>query len=451
MLMPVYGLKDEAGRAGYAGRLARLRATASPTGGAAATVAAVMADVAGRGDAAVVDCMRRWTDPGFEASRIRVSAGDLAAAESALGGELREAIVSAIANVRAYQEHVMPAEAGTVRIGGAELGMRWSPVDRVGLCVPGGTAVLFSTLVMLAVPALVAGVLPENIHVMSPPPTVVAGGGAEAGASGSPGDISPLVLATAGLLGLRNVYRIGGAQGVAALGYGTESVPQVDLIAGPGNVYVQLAKAQLGAACGTDNGFYGPSEIVTLADASANARHVAADLIAQAEHDPGKCFLVVWEPAVADRVLEQVEVQLAARGRSVAIEAALRDESCVVVAGDEDEAYEVVNAFAAEHVNLAVADPGSALARVRHAGEVFLGDQTPVAAGDYHAGPSHCLPTGTTGRFTSGVSVYTFLKRTGTVGYPQGMSLATIGQIAAMAEAEGLDGHAASVRARGAG
>ena len=451
MLMPVYALGEESGRSGYAACLARLRATASPTGEAAATVGEVMREVAARGDAAVVDYMRRWTDPGFEVSRIRVSQRELASAESALSGELREAIGSAIANVRAYQEHVMPTDSGTVRIDGAELGLRWSPVDRVGLCVPGGTAVLFSTLVMLAVPALVAGVLPENIHVMSPPPTTGPGGGAAAGGADLPPDISPLVLATAGLLGLSNVYRIGGAQGVAALGYGTDSVPQVDLIAGPGNVYVQLAKAQLGAACGTDNGFYGPSEIVTLADASANARHVAADLIAQAEHDPGKCFLVVWDPAVADRVLEQVRVQLATRGRNVAIESALRDESCVVVAADEAEAYDVVNAFAAEHVNLAVADPGSALSKVRHAGEVFLGDATPVAAGDYHAGPSHCLPTGTTARFTSGVSVYTFLKRTGTVAYPQGMPAATVSQIAAMAQAEGLDGHAASARVRSEG
>ncbi len=188
---------------------------------------------------------------------------------------------------------------------------------------------------------------------------------------------------------------------------------------------------------------------MTLADRSARPKYVAADLIAQAEHNPGKCFLVVWEADVADRVLAEVDRQLTQRGRSAAIEAALRDESCVVVAGDEAEAYRVVNEFAAEHVNLAVAQPHAALEKVRHAGEVFLGDRTPVAAGDYHAGPSHCLPTGTTARFTSGVSVYTFLKRTGTVTYPNGMSERTIADIAAMAEAEGLDGHAASARVRG--
>ena len=458
-LMPVYELATEAGQTGYARCLARLRDTASPTGEAAATVTRIMRDVADRGDAAVVEYMQRWTDLGFSADRIRVLPEELAAADAALTGPLRDAIRRAIDNVRTYQQHILPADTRDLEINGVQLGLRWSAVDRVGLCVPGGTAVLFSTLVMLAVPALVAGVAAEQIHVMSPPPTApppsqtrtsakpqAASGG---GGGGEGGDISPIVLATAHLLGLTHVYRIGGAQGVAALGYGTQRVPQVDLIAGPGNVFVQLAKAQLGAACGTDNGFYGPSEIVTLADAAANPAHVAADLLAQAEHDPGKCFLVVWDRSVAQRILEQVESQLQQRGRREAITAALRDESCVVVTGDEAQGYEVVNEFAAEHVNLAVADPRAALARVRHAGEVFLGDATPVAAGDYHAGPSHCLPTGTTARFTSGVSVYTFLKRTGTVAYPCGMSVQTVADIAAMARAEGLDAHAASVEARG--
>lgn len=245
----------------------RLRATASPSGVAAATVAGIMTDVAARGDAAVVEYMQRWTDPGFTASRIRVSAEERAAADAKLPGPLREAIARAIANVRAYQEHVMTTDAGTVEIDGAELGLRWSAVDRVGLCVPGGTAVLFSTLVMLAVPALVAGVRPEDIHIMSPPPTAPPAppappapgstSGQAAGSAGPGGDISPLVLATANLLGLKNIYRIGGAQGVAALGYGTESVPQVDLIAGPGNVFVQLAKRSWGRRAGRITGFTG--------------------------------------------------------------------------------------------------------------------------------------------------------------------------------------------------
>ncbi|MEM8737079.1 MAG: histidinol dehydrogenase [Planctomycetota bacterium] len=469
-MLPIYDLEQPHGRAAFEACLSRLRGTASATGEAGRTVAEVMADVQRDGDAALVAYMQRWTDPAFHAGRLRVTPAELDAAEAQLSGELRGAIGRAIDHVTAYQRHVMPTDAGGVTIAGAELGLRWSPVERVGLCVPGGTAVLFSTLVMLAVPALVAGVAPANIHVMSPPPTAPgstpgtppgsspgtspgsspgssARGGGVAASGG--GDISPIVLATASMLGLEQVYRIGGAQGVAALGHGTESVPQVDLIAGPGNIFVQLAKAQLGAACGTDNGFYGPSEIVTVADASATPRFVASDLIAQAEHNPGKCFLVAWERDVIDAVVAEVERQLQERGRTDAIVEALRGESCAVVAKDEAEAYEIANTFAAEHVNLAVAEPQAALAKIRHAGEVFLGDQTPVAAGDYYAGPSHCLPTGTTARFTSGVSVYTFLKRTGTVAYPEGMSDQAIADIAAMAEAEGLDGHAASARVRG--
>lgn len=450
-MLPIFDLQTTPGQAGLDACLARLRDTASATGEAAKTVADVMADVQTLGDAALVKYMQKWTDPAFGAGRIRVTADELDAADAQLSGELRDAIGRAIVNVREYQQHVMPADTGTVTINGAELGMRWTAVDKVGLCVPGGTAVLFSTLVMLAVPALVAGVAPDNIHVMSPPPTAPAPapGSAPGNSTSKGGDISPIVLATCKLLGITNVYRIGGAQGVAALGHGTESVPQVDLIAGPGNIFVQLAKAQLGAACGTDNGFYGPSEIVTVADASAKPAYVAADLIAQAEHNPGKCFLVAWERGVVDGIVAEVEAQLKERGRTDAIVNALRDESCAVVAENETQAYEIANLFAAEHVNLAVAEPHAALEKIRHAGEVFLGDQTPVAAGDYHAGPSHCLPTGTTARFTSGVSVYTFLKRTGTVAYPDGMSPQTIADIAAMAEAEGLDGHAASARVRG--
>ncbi|MEM6459742.1 MAG: histidinol dehydrogenase [Planctomycetota bacterium] len=445
MLLPIHDLATDAGRAGLAATLDRLRDTGSAAGDAAATVAEVLADIRRDGDAALVRYMQRWTDPAFSADRIRVPPEELGRAAKHLDTmpELRDAIARAIDNVTAYQRHVLPEEKGSVPIAGAELGMRWSPVERVGLCVPGGTAVLFSTLVMLAVPALVAGVKPENIHVMSPPPTR---NGDEAA-----GDISPLVLGTAKLLGLSNVYRIGGAQGVAALGFGTARVPQVDLIAGPGNVYVQLAKAQLGVACGTDNGFYGPSEIVTVADNSADPARVAADLLAQAEHDPGKCFLVAWDRGVIDAVVSQIEAQLPQRSRRDAIVAALRDESCAVLTADEDAACDVANEFASEHVNLAVAKPQAALGKLRHAGEVFLGDATPVAAGDYHAGPSHCLPTGTTARFASGVSVYTFLKRTGTVAYPAsggGMSAQTIADVAAMAEAEGLDAHAASVRVR---
>ena len=258
------------------------------------------------------------------------------------------------------------------------------------------------------------------------------------------------MLATAKMLGIERVYRIGGAQGIAAMAYGTDRVEKVDLIAGPGNVYVQLAKSRLGGVCGTDGGFYGPSEIVTIADDTANPAWIAADLIAQAEHDPGKCFLVSWKPELIEAVLVQIAEQMKDRTRAEAITKALKSDSCAVLAPDRDAAVDVANQIACEHVSLAVKDPEAMLDDIRFGGEVFLGHQTPVAAGDYHAGPSHCLPTGTTARYSSGVSVYTFLKRTGTVAYPKkGMKKQTIADIARMAEAEGLDGHAASATVRG--
>ncbi|MFA9476744.1 histidinol dehydrogenase [Phycisphaerales bacterium AB-hyl4] len=440
-MLPRFDLSTDLGRQGYDQCLARLRATASSSSDAAATVERVVADVANEGDAALVRYMQKWTDPQFTADRIRVQPTELASAVRELDPELREAIASAIKQVREYQEHILPRDPKPIELGGAELGLRFTPVDSVGLCVPGGTAVLFSTLIMLAVPAQVAGVAPDRIAVMSPPPTRTG--------DQAVGDISPIVLATAHLLGITRVYRIGGAQGVAALAHGTASVEPVDMIAGPGNVFVQLAKAQVAGVTGTDGGFYGPSEIVTIADASANPARVAADLIAQAEHDPGKCFLVAWSPAVLDDVQSQIEKQLRERKRVAAIEKALTQDSCAVLVADASQAVAVANEIACEHLNLAVADPDAMLKEVRHAGEVFLGDTTPVAAGDYYAGPSHCLPTGTTARFTSGISCYTFLKRTGTVAYRQGMPKRAIDHVARMADAEGLDAHAASARLRG--
>ncbi len=345
---------------------------------------------------------------------------------------------TSIENVRAYQRHLRPADPKPLSVGGAELGLRFTPVGSVGMLVPGGKAAYPSSVIMLAVPALEAGVPLDALSLVSPP--------TNAGMSGTR-DISPLVLATCQLLGITNVYRIGGAQAVAALAMGTQTVKAVDMIVGPGNVYTQLAKQQLAGQVGID-GFYGPSEIVTIADDTADPARVAADLIAQAEHDPGRCFLVAWSPTVIEAVNSQISRQLVDRLRKTPIERSLRDWSAALLVADPDEAADVANILAAEHVNLAVADPAGWLPRLKNGGEFFLGDATPVAAGDYIAGPSHCLPTGTTARFASGISVYTFLKRSGTVCYRQGMPLATIDAIAAFAQAEGLDGHAASARIR---
>ena len=440
MPLPILDISRPADREAWTQRLSALRATATRDGEAARTVAEIVESVRQRGDEAVVEHMRRWTDPEFSAARIRVAPTEFDRAEAGLDPSLRRALERSIANVRAYQTHIRPVDPEPLELAGARVGLRFRPVDSVGLTVPGGVAVLVSTLVMLAVPAIVAGVAPASVRVVNPPPTRRRGEPA--------GDISPVVLAACRMLGIDTVYRIGGAQAVAALAYGTERVQPVALIAGPGNVYGQLAKQLVSGACGTDGGFYGPSEIVTVADASADPRCVAADPIAQAEHDPGKCFLVSWSRDVVDAVARELEGQLDKRGRIEAIERALEHESAALIVRDEDEAAAVADEIAAEHVNLAVADPAAWLARLRHGGEFFLGDQTPVAAGDYYAGPSHCLPTGSTARFASGISVHTFLKRSGTVEYTNGMPGIAIDTIAALAELEGLDAHAESVRVR---
>ncbi|HCD31303.1 MAG TPA: histidinol dehydrogenase [Phycisphaerales bacterium] len=440
-MLPVYDIATSQGQADYQARLTRLKSTASAFSEQAQLVSAILQDVQQHGDDAIVKYMRKWTDPDFTADRIKVSAAELDAAEKQLPGDLRSAIERSIENVRQYQQHAMPKSMETVTINGAELGMRFTPMASAGMCVPGGAAVLFSTLIMLAVPAMVAGIDPQNISVINPPPTRIGDEPA--------GDISPIVLGTCKMLGIENVYRIGGAQAVAALAYGTQSVKPIDIIAGPGNVFVQLAKAQVAGVCGTDGGFYGPSEIVTVADESADPGYVASDLIAQAEHNPGKCFLVSWSRDVIDAIGKEVQSQMAKRTRSEFIQKALDTESCAVLTKDVDQAIEVSNTIAAEHVNLAVKDVDGLFERITNGGEFFLGHQTPVAAGDYYAGPSHCLPTGTTARFTSGISVYTFLKRSGTVCYRNGMSQQTIDDIALLAKAEGLDAHANSASIRG--
>ncbi|HAI11337.1 MAG TPA: histidinol dehydrogenase, partial [Phycisphaerales bacterium] len=394
-MLPVYDIATSQGQADYQARLTRLKSTASAFSEQAQLVSAILQDVQQHGDDAIVKYMRKWTDPDFTADRIKVSAAELDAAEKQLPGDLRSAIERSIENVRQYQQHAMPKSMETVTINGAELGMRFTPMASAGMCVPGGAAVLFSTLIMLAVPAMVAGIDPQNISVINPPPTRIGDEPA--------GDISPIVLGTCKMLGIENVYRIGGAQAVAALAYGTQSVKPIDIIAGPGNVFVQLAKAQVAGVCGTDGGFYGPSEIVTVADESADPGYVASDLIAQAEHNPGKCFLVSWSRDVIDAIGKEVQSQMAKRTRSEFIQKALDTESCAVLTKDVDQAIQVSNTAAAEHVNLAVKDVDGLFERITNGGEFFLGHQTPVAAGDYYAGPSHCLPTGTAARFTSGI------------------------------------------------
>ena len=400
-------------------------------------VAGFIADVRRDGDAALVAHMRAFSDPGFDESMLRVPARALRAAADRVEPELRAAMERAIDHVRRYQEHIAPAPPPPAEIDGARLGLRLEAVGSVGLLVPGGRAAYPSTLIMLAVPAQVAGV--ERICVATPPPDSDRGAAKRA--------IDDSVLAAAHLLGIGEVYCIGGSHAVAALACGTPTVPAVDFVAGPGSVYVQEAKRQLFGTVGVD-GLYGPSEIAILADRSADPAWIAADVLAQLEHDPGAAFVVSADPGVLDRVRFALERQIHERGRQEAIERGLREFTAFVLAADGDEACAIMNRIAPEHAVLAVADPHAVLDRVHHAGAYFLGG-APVASGDYYAGPSHCLPTGSTARFSSGCSVYTFLRRASLEEYPNGMTRQAIDDIAVLAEAEGLDAHAASVRMRG--
>ena len=305
-MLPVFIISTPEGESGLSACLDRLRATTSAGGKVAQVVSDILSDVRAHGDTALVRYICKFSDPGFDLGRLRVSEQELAGAAAQVDADLLGAIRTAIEQVRAYQQHIMPQQTDPVTIGGAELGLRFSPVDSVGLCVPGGTAVLFSTLIMLAVPAIVAGVDPKRISVAHPLPT------RRECDTESASDISPIVLAAAHMLGIDKVYRVGGAEGVAAFAYGTDTIKPIDFIAGLGNVYSQLAKAQVNGTVGID-GFYGPSEIVTIADQSADPVRIAADLIAQAEHDPGKCFLLVWSRDVLDKIVAEVNNQIGDR------------------------------------------------------------------------------------------------------------------------------------------
>lgn len=396
----------------------------------AGAVDGILRDVATRGDAALVDIARRFDDPGFTADQIRVKTDEMRDAVARVPVDQLSAIRRSIAQVREYQAHVMPADPSPLKRAGVTLGMRFTPLDSAGLYFPGGKASYPSSLIMLAVPAQVAGV--KRIAVVTPP---------------SKYGRSDLILAACHELGLTDVFRAGGAAAVGALAFGTETIRAVDKIVGPGNDYVQLAKRAVSGSVGID-GYLGPSEIVTVADASANPAFIAADLIAQAEHDPGSCFLLTDSAELAGKVSQAIREQTALRDRRGAIEKALAESSAIIVTSTLDEAIDLANQFAAEHVNVQTRDDDAVVARIRHAGAIFSGPWSPVAAGDYVAGPSHCLPTNTTARFSSGISVYEFLKRSSIVRYEKEGLAADAPAIISMATAEHLDAHAASVQIR---
>jgi histidinol dehydrogenase len=397
---------------------------------ASRTVQEIMADVAERGDEAVVEISRKFDDPNFSADQMKVSTAEMSAAAGRITPEQRDAIRRSIAQVREYQAHIMPVSPAPLKRPGVELGIRFTPLDSAGLYVPGGKASYPSSLIMLAAPAQVAGV--KKTVAITPP---------------SKYGRSDLVLAAAAELGLTEMYRANGIAAIAALAFGTNTIPRVDKIVGPGGTYVQLAKRLLAGAVGID-GYLGPSEVVVIADETGRPDFIAADLIAQAEHDPGSAYLLTTSERIANEVVGQVEAQFKTRQRDHAIEKALRGSSAIIVDPSMETLIDLANEFAAEHVNLQVKDESAVLEKLVHAGAVFVGPYAPIAAGDYVAGPSHCLPTNTTARFSSGISVYEFLKRSSVARYEKEGLDNDAPSIIALATAEHLDGHAASVEIR---
>jgi histidinol dehydrogenase len=335
-----------------------------------------------------------------------------------------------IANVRVYQEHIRHRDPAPLVRGGRRLGVRYTPIERVGVYVPGGRALYPSTVLMTVVPAQVAGV--REIVMASPP---------------NGGHISDLALALAHELGIREVLQLGGAVAVAAMAYGTASIRPVHKIVGPGNAFVAEAKRQLFGRVGIDS-VAGPSEVVVVADDSARADWVAADLLAQAEHDPGSAVLITPSTVLALAVVHEVEIQLQLLDRAAATRAALERYSAVVVTESLDAACDLANELAAEHLQIMTADDARCAQRIRNAGAIFVGAHSPVPLGDYFAGPSHVLPTGGTAKFFGPLSVNDFLKASSSIEYDAAALAEDSEDVQDFAEREGLTAHAAAARIR---
>jgi histidinol dehydrogenase len=391
-------------------------------------VAAIVARVKEEGDSAVADYTRRFDGHDLD---WRISLDDCAAAYAALDADLRAALDLAAERIRTYHAKQKPADSDDVDAAGVRLGARWRAVDAAGVYVPGGRAAYPSSVLMNAIPARVAGV--ERLVMVTPTPK---------------GEINPLVLAAAHLAGVDEVWRIGGAQAIAALAFGTQSIGRVDVITGPGNAWVAEAKRQLYGVVGIDM-VAGPSEILVVADGANNPAWIAADLLSQAEHDPTSQSILITDDAdFADRVAAEVDTQLKSLSTEATARASWGANGAIILVGDVIDSIPLIDALAPEHLELAVEDPEPVFQAVRHAGSIFLGRHTPEAVGDYVGGPNHVLPTGRRARFSSGLSVLDFMKRTSFLGCTA-EAIRAIGPAAvALARAEGLPAHARSVEER---
>ena len=406
------------------------RTTQTQQGEARERVEAILTAVRDRGDAAIADFTERFD--GFRPEPMAVSPEALEQAWTSLPTNLRDALELAHRRITDFHQRQRPTDLAVTGPHGEQLGRRWRPVERAGLYVPGGRAAYPSTVLMNAVPARVAGV--KDVVICSP--------------AGRDGAVNPVVLAAAHLAGVKTVFRLGGAQAVAAMAYGSESVPKVDVISGPGNLYVTLAKQAVYGQVAIDS-LAGPSEVLVIADHSAKPDQVAADLLAQAEHDPlAAAVLITTDPALADGINAAVAEQLADHPRQEICEAALRDWGLVVVCDDLESCARLSDSFAPEHLELLVERPEPLADRIQNAGAIFLGPWSPEAVGDYLAGPNHTLPTCGAARFSGALSVETFMRHTSMIGFNRAALEATGSAVQELATSEGLHSHAESVRRR---
>jgi histidinol dehydrogenase len=397
----------------------------------AAIVQGIIADVRTRGDAALVALSNKFDASNVTVETLRLTEAEIGTAEGQCDAGALSALNVAATRIESFHRRQIPDNAWFDDETGAKIGWRWTPLDSVGLYVPGGTASYPSSVLMNAMPARVAGV--GRIVMVTP---------------ASNGRINPLVLAAANRAGITEIYRVGGAQAVAALAYGTATIAPVDKIVGPGNAYVAAAKREVFGRVGIDS-IAGPSEILVVADRDNNPDWIAADLLSQAEHDrSSQCILITDDAAFADKVAAAIESALKLLPRETIARASWSGNGAIIVVDQLGDAAALIDAIAPEHLEIATADPNFLLQKVRHAGAIFLGRHTPEAIGDYIAGPNHVLPTSRTARFSSGLSVLDFLKRTTLLQCDPG-SIAALGPDAiTLADAEGLDAHARSIAAR---
>ena len=397
-----------------------------------ATVKEIIATVRKKGDQALLEYTKKFDGQVIAPEELKVSGSEIDAAYQQISPDLLKAIQLATKKIEAFHQQRVPKSWVQFAEENVVLGRRYTPVDRAGLYVPGGRASYPSTVLMNSIPAKVAKV--PRIVMVTPP--------------SQEGKINPAVLVAASEAGVTEIYRVGGAQAVAALAYGTETIPQVDVITGPGNIYVTLAKKEVYGQVGIDS-LAGPSEVLIIADQNANPVHVAVDLLAQAEHDPmAAAILVTNSNELASEVQAEVSRQLENHPRRILTEKAIAHYGVIIIAKDLTEAAELSNIFAPEHLELEIESPWDLVEHIRHAGAIFLGSSSPEAVGDYLAGPNHTLPTSGAARYASALGVETFMKYSSLIEYNSNALQKVSQAIIDLATAEGLPSHANSIRYR---